>query len=424
MESTMTRARRLLAFVIVPALGIVSPLLALPALTAAHGATAWAAIAVGLSLGSGGAVIAELGWALTGPQRVARTSRARARYYFALSLVTKLLSITPVMLIASVLAFVLFPLDRSLSVLAAIAGSATGLSQNWFFIGRGAPGKILFFDTLPRVAFVVFSAILLTFGAPAEAYVLLGLLVPSLLSPLLGVFVVGLRPAEFKRWKWNRLVYIMRSQLPAVSGRLASSIYIAIPSALVGMISPSSVAHFAAVERLTRMSLSVLAAVPNYLQKYVGEVSTLSCKISRSLKAIFICLLVGVVSGTGYAILVPYVADYVFTGTVEVDPSLAWTAGGIILVVCVSRATGNIGLVTVRRITSIMRSAMLGALVGLPLIVVLALRWGALGALMGMLVAEIAVLCYQLISFRRAARLIRTRIVTPCTAADLSSRGL
>lgn len=392
----------MLLFLIVPALGIVSPLIALPALTAAHGADAWASIAVGLSLGSGGAVIAELGWGLTGPQRVARTTPLRARYYFALSLVTKLFSVAPIMLVSGVLVFVLFPLNSSLAVLAAVSGTANGLNQNWFFIGRGSPGMILYFDTIPRVGFVVISAVLMALGLPPELYVIVGLLTPSLLSPVLAAFFLGIRPADLSRWRCRRLFRIMRFQIPAVSGRMASALYIALPSALVGLVSPVSVGTFAAVERVTRMFLSLLAAIPNYLQKFVGEVSTLKLKVSRTYKSLLICTLVGAVSGIFFAFILPFVSQIIFAGTVRVTPGQVWLASGVVFIVCVSRATGNIGLVTVRRIRSITRSAMLGAVLGLPSIVMLGIAWGATGALLGMLAAEIAVLTYQLFAFWRA----------------------
>ena len=61
-----------------PALSAVTPLIAIPAITSTAGARGWEAYALGLSIGSAACVIIELGWPLTGPQRVAAEPRVAA----------------------------------------------------------------------------------------------------------------------------------------------------------------------------------------------------------------------------------------------------------------------------------------------------------------------------------------------------------
>ena len=89
-------ASAFLSYLAVPLLNAVSPLLALPAITAHFGGSAWAAIAVGQSLGGTAGVIVELGWGLSGSQRVARMSPRNRANAFGVSLVAKAIVGVPV----------------------------------------------------------------------------------------------------------------------------------------------------------------------------------------------------------------------------------------------------------------------------------------------------------------------------------------
>lgn len=390
--------RRLLLFVLIPAFGIVSPLLALPALTREHGSEAWADIALGQSLGMAFAVIAELGWGLDGPQRVSRVNVVRAGQYAALAGLTRFVVWVPSAAIAGAFAWLLTPYDSHLSAMAAVSASASALSFSWFFIGRGIPRAIIVSETVPKLLGAISATILLVMGSPAIYYPIVAILVPSLLASVIGSILAGCSWASLKNFSWRRRIKIIRCSGAAVVARLSSAAYITIPTTLVGIVSPSSVALFASTDRLARMALSILAAIPNFLQGWVGKSQTPHLKATRVRSAIIGNVVVGVVAGSVFSLFVPYVSQFTFSGTTNITGELAWMSGCLIAIVCTSRATGNIALVASRKVRLIALSSFVGAIVGLPMVGILARHFGPAGGVAGILTAELCVLTVQCVA--------------------------
>jgi hypothetical protein len=400
----MSRTRsplRLLGFLLIPAISAVSPLLALPAVSAKGGASVWAAIAIGQSVGIAGATIVELGWGLTGPQRVSRASRGNRRRALALSLQSRLLVFPLVAALAASSAWLLAPEHRELSAVTAVASSATGLSLIWFFIGIGAPGRLLLTDALPRLALVSASAFAISHNAPIMLYPICGLLAPALLAPILGSLNTRIRPSDFGGVGLKRTILVVRIQGVAMSGRLVSALYIALPITLVSLVAPQAVPVFAAAERLQRMYLSILAAIPNVLQSWVGRPPSRTLRLQRAEVSVGLNAGVGIVAGLIFAIIAPSASRVVFSGQASISTELAWLCALVIFLVCCSRAVGGLVLVALSRFQSVTTSALVGAIVGVPLILVLASRLGAPGGLLGELVAEAAVLCVQIVFWLR-----------------------
>jgi hypothetical protein len=394
----MTRMRsplRLLGFLLIPAISAVSPLLALPAVSAKGGASVWAAIAIGQSIGIAGATIVELGWGLTGPQRVSRASQGNRRRALSLSLQSRLLIFPLVAALAATSAWFLAVEHRELSAVTAVASSATGLSLIWFFIGIGAPGRLLLTDALPRLALVSASALAISNGAPIMVYPIVGLLVPALLAPLLGSLNTRIRFSDFRGISLKRTLLVVRIQAVAMSGRLVSALYIALPITLVSLVAPQAVPVFAAAERLQRMYLSILAAIPNVLQSWVGRPASRMRRLNRAEISVGLNASVGILAGLIFAVIAPSASRFVFSGQASISTELAWLCAGVIFLVCCSRAVGGLVLVALGRFHSVATSAVVGAVVGVPLILLLASRLGASGGLLGELIAESAVLCVQ-----------------------------
>jgi hypothetical protein len=386
---------RIVGFAAVPALSAISPLVALPAVTSVGGAQVWAAIAIGQSLGLAGATLVELGWGLNGPQRLARSSSQNRRRALAMSLQTRLLVFPMVALACGALAWFLTPSFKGLAVAMAIGSAATGLSLVWYFIGRGSPTRLLMTDSIPRLILVTLSAIAVLNGAPLLAYPLLGVLAPALIAPSVGAVVEKLGWRDFKGVGISRTTLLIRSQFVAMSGRFVSALYIALPITLVGAVAPQAVPIFAAAERLQRMYLSVLAAIPNALQGWVGRPGLMSARLRRAEISTYFNAGVGFVSGFVFAIGAPFASDLVFSGVAHVPFELSLLCGGVIFLVSCSRAVGGLVLVAVNRVRVVLQSAAIGALVGVPAILILSHRYGALGGISGEILAELSVLLVQ-----------------------------
>lgn len=393
--------RKLFGFIALPMLSAISPLIALPAITLHFGAIAWASVAVAQSIGAAAAVIVELGWGLNGPQRVARASEPNQRQMLATALATKMTVFALVGVVATVTAVLLSPSYSVTAALVAGGAAGVGLTSTWYFIGTGSPGRIMVTDSIPRIVAVCVAALIISIGAPLFVYGLATLL-PSLLSPVLSVWVTGVRRQDFRIARGGRLFLAIRLQMLALSGRAISALYIALPITLVSLVSPQAVAVFASVERLQRMSLTLLQSIPNFMQGWVGRSPDHQVRMARALQSILINGCLGLLAGVGFTVLAPWVSDFLFSGVVDVPIGLSAFGGCLIFIVCLSRATGNITLVALRKLRVISISALAGALVGVPSILVFAALLGPAGGLLGEVIAEAVVLSVQLIGVRRA----------------------
>jgi hypothetical protein len=396
-------AGRFAVFVAVPALTSLVPLLALPGVTSVAGASGWAAVAVGQSVGAAGAVVTELGWGLTGTVRVGRQSEAAARRLLAWSLATKSVAVLAVMPVAAAAAALLAPAHRPEAAAIAGVGALSSVNAVWFYIGRGDPGRLLLLDALPRTLCGVGSAVLLLHGAPLWIFVL-GVGVPALTAPVLAVRAVGLRRTDCVGMTSRRLLQVIAMQRTALAGRAVSSVYIALPVTLVAAVAPTAVvASFAAADRLQRMILTGLQALPNTVQHWVGSSPDLTTRLTRARRACVVTVLLGAGVGAGLVVLAPTVSRWLFSDTASVTRPEAVFCAGIITVVSGSRITGGVILVVLRRVRSITVSASVGACVGVVAVPVGAATHGVAGALAGTLLAELAVLGVQLDAARRGS---------------------
>lgn len=394
----MRRVLRLSLFLLIPAFSAVTPLIAIPAITHSYGAAGWEAYALGLSIGSAACVIVELGWPLTGPQRVAAESPGARWVTLVSSIRTRALTLVFLAPIAGIVAALIAANTGSgyptTACLVAVAFAAAGLSGNWYFIGIGQPLRILASDTLPRATLIVAASLAVAAGGPLEL-VPIALLIAAACSPAASLLLARHERQYPAHLTFRDDLGVMRQQLDAVGSRSIAALYMALPIALVGIFAPAALASFAAADRLMRMTLTILQAVPNALQNWLGSAQTSAERRHRVLRSIALNASLGVAAGGVFAFATPWVSQIVFTGAVNVDWLLAALGGTVLALVCVSRATGPLALVRYHRIRTITFSAAAAAIVGVPAICILAVVAGAAGAMIGEILAEVTAITVQ-----------------------------
>lgn len=398
------RARMIVGFVLLPAFNALVPLLLLPVITSRLGLHAWVGVAIAQSVGSAAAVVVELGWGLSGTQRVARQSEENRRRLIAIAAITKSMVFVPASVGAVIAVAVLVPDDPVVCAAIAIAGPVSSYGTTWVFIGLGRPGLIFLVETLPRAVALVVAAVAVQLTGSLWGFAV-PLLASTVLSAVVAHLVLGVRSRHLRGHRRRQLVVVGRAQGTALAGRAVSALYIALPVTLVSIVSPPSVvAVFAAAERLQRMILTGLQAVPNALQGWVGSPSDGASRRYRARRAVWMSLGVGVAAGTVTALVLPAASRVLFSGVADVPAGVAALCGVMIAIVSTSRATGGIALVAIGRIDAIAWSALVGAVLGVPAILLLASGAGALGAVAGEIVAEASVLAVQISVLRHAGR--------------------
>ncbi len=394
----MSHTRRTVGFALIPLLGIVTPLVVLPAITSRFGASAWVAIAVGQSIGAALVTIGELGWGLSGPQRVARMGATNAYRLAVLSAQTKCLAFVPLAALALTVGYLVAPSLPMETALIAAFTLLTAFSFAWLFLGISRPWLVIVADGLPRLVGLATAALLILLGAPFIVYPIVGLAIPAAVAPMISILIIarmsGSRSVPIASRR--QVIRTMLAQRNAVTARAASATYIALPVTIVGIAAPNYVAVFAAGERLLRMALTAIIALPNAMQGWVGRGARGEDRSKRVDLAILVNVILGTVAGCAFGFFAPWASQLLFSGVATVTSEIAWTFSFVVLIVCASRAVGGIGLVAFGGVHVIALSALAGALVGVPAIFLLSSVWDAQGAVIGEILAEGVVLVIQI----------------------------
>lgn len=384
---------------LVPIVGAFIPLMILPMISSEFGRDGWSAIALGQSVGAAGTVLVELGWSLTGPTQIARASPdERARLLITAQRSRALCALISLPALALIAASV-GPGDPEVKAVMAVGSGLAGLSAAWYFLGTGSAAGLLFSDVLPRTVATLFAAVLIAIGAPLITYPGL-LLVTSGAAALVATRIVARRlPAVSV--SASDVLDSIRGQRAAILARGVSAGYIATPVVIVGAVAPGAVPEFAAVDRVARLGLQLLQSVTNAMQAWVGQAHGPALIVRRLRSALFIHLAVGAAAGAGLVALGAWVIDLLFAGEVYPEPSMLAAGAALVVLTMTSRALGSLGLVKVEQVRWILWSALTGAAIGLPLIALLAMVNGASGALVGVAMAELAVVLVQAVGLSR-----------------------
>lgn len=405
MSETRTRrkqrqsfARRMVLLAAVPALGAVTPLVVFPTIASRHGAEGWAEVGVGFAAGAAISVIVEMGWGLNGPQLIAGAQSPRRARLLRTSVLAKYLVFTALSPLAIIIAMAASPQHSAAAVFSGLHGLTSGLSVAWFFIGVGTASRVLLYESVPRLVGALAAVLALRSGAGLEVQAMIQAAI-NIVIPVAAVRACATLPSG-ERITRTEVFGSIRSQVVAVTARGASAVYTALPVVVVSLIAPSAAAQFSAVERLQRMALAVLAAIPSAFQSWVGASVSPAQRRRRVRLASFATVLVGSMAAALFALLVNPIADVVFAGAVEIPAPLAVVSGAIVAVTMASRATGSIALVAVGNIRAIATSAVAGAVVALPLVALGSMMTGTLGGLVAELIVELVVLSVQLAALK------------------------
>ncbi|ROP65158.1 MULTISPECIES: hypothetical protein [unclassified Curtobacterium] len=390
---------QLALYVGAPLLGSLAPLVVIPAVTSQYGAAGWASVAVALSVGLAGAVIGELGWVVVGPQKVSR-DRAAASGLYERALASRLVAVGVLALPVAVASGTLAHEHRTAAVLLGLGILGGALSPSWYWTGLGRPATILLVEALPRMTLALSAAGAIALGAPLESYGA-ALCAAAALTVLLSARTAGVR-AWPSRAAFRAAPSTARSQSVVMLGRTISTLYRALPAALLAGVAPGAVATFSAVDRPLRMGLQFLAVVPQRLQTWVGVEDQVIAR-RRAVQVVLMNIGLGAAAGVLVLAAMPTFVAVLFTGVVAVDGALAAIAGLLVAVVCAARGFG-LALVALGRADASTWAAASSAVVGIPGAVLGGVLAGAEGTMAALVIAEFVGLVLQWGILARAVR--------------------
>lgn len=397
--------RRLRAFSLPPLLSTTASLIFLPVLARVVTTEEWVALAVGQSVGSAASIAITMGWTLNGPAAVAGGRSIERRDLYVGSLTSRALAFVVVAPMGALVAIVLTaPGQQDLAVTMTLAAALGGLSPTWFNIGVGAARDMLVFDLSPRVAATLAAAGALVLGLPTEVY-------PALLAVAaiggVGAFSIRLIRRE-PRSAAARLpvrVLVRRQLSPAVT-ELAAGSYSAASLALVASQTDlQSMANYASGSRLYQFSLIAIIVLSQASQGWVAERA--GHEHERLRLALRVHLLLGALGMVAITILGPPLTRVLFSDSLAVSTSVAAAFGTAFCAIAINTGLGRHVLVLGHRSGVILRSTIFGALVGVPLTLVMSARFGAMGGAAALAISEMAVCLYQVPASVKVLRAFR-----------------
>jgi O-antigen/teichoic acid export membrane protein len=400
LTSAVTLARRWMAYTFTTLIGAVVPLLSLPLIAHKFGAPGWTAIAIGQSVGSGGAVCIAFGWPLLGPREAAMNVGEDRLNLLRRARATNLAISVPTFVVVTIAAWLAAKGYTIACLLSAWSTALLGFSLSWYFIGRSSPKRLFTADVGPRVAGALIGILAIAIGGPLWTYPTCGLVVYA--CALIVVYRSEMRalpPAV--RVGWDELVHTLKGQRAGAVTQLASIVYINLPLTLFALVGAVGTAQFAAVDRIYRLSLVALQPITQVFQGWVPGGGNIWRRAWTSIK---VHTAIGLLVAVGAPLCFPWISRILFGGTAHIGVALASTYGVIIMVVLLTRAISSGYLVQHGRNRSLVLSAGLGSAIGLVLIPGLGKAFGPIGAAAGVLSAEATVLVIQGSSAYRLTR--------------------
>lgn len=385
------------------ALLAISSLLAIPAMVASSGPQAWGAIAVGQSIGGIAAVIIAYGWGLSGPAAIARADELGRMREYAESAVTKIALSVPVAGLAFVIAWIVGRQFALFSGVGALSMATIGLTAGWYFVGRGHPWRMLFFETLPRVAGTMVGILFMVTGSSALIGVLWQLFGMVAAFALCSVLI--LRP-----WKTRLIRSISRKpvrrvlldQRQGITSSILSSLYASTPIVIVTLLAPAVLPVYAVVEKVQRQVIVALGPFVTVLQGWIPRARDSAVLSTRVRHGILATAVFAVVLGVAMLAVAPALIRWLGGGLIQPTFAILTLMATITAVSLFESVVSKAALSALERLDVVARSIAIGSMVGLPLVAVGTISLGALGALVGILTGLALRLVLELVGMRSA----------------------
>ena len=371
-------------------------LFAIPILVSTAGPATWAVIALAQSIALLWGVAVSFGWGTTGPAMVAGMEPGLRPQMYADSLVSRGYLFSMTLPAAMFVVYLVAHHDRLLTAMACIAYVLPFLGAAWFFVGDAQPRRLFLYDTLPQSLGVVAGLMGLIWTRSAFAFVLAVALFNAV-SVGLSAFQIFQRAADRPHIHWNFQAAMGRlaGQRHGVITAATSSLYVNTPLIAVSAIVPGGLAVYAMGDKFFRYSLTALGPVIQVLQGWIPDPSP-STRDRRVRRTMLIAPLAGVAGGAAIAFLAPWAATLLSGGRIGLGHALSIPFGAVFFGVAISQMVGLACLIPLGRGNALVRSTLLGAVLGIPMIAVGAIIWGVVGVAWAVAASEVVVALFQL----------------------------
>jgi O-antigen/teichoic acid export membrane protein len=384
--------RRFAGFTFVPLVGTLAPLVLLPIAARVGGIDGWYSLSVGQAVGTFGSIVISYGWNVLGPALVATAEVGDSqRALWAESLRERLLLAAIVVPIAALISMSLASPDYIVFTTAmAVAFSLGGLTPNWYFIGRGDPTSMAFYDMLPKLVATLLTALIIFLTGSLWAYPVLWIL-SSLVGLLAAHRSVGY-PSIFKGSQVSTTLRGLRKRLGVAMIDGLGGVYISAPVPIAGATgSVTGAGMIASADKLYRFGLIAVTTLGNTLQAWTLDPSAPNQR-GRQQKAILAHIVLGVVGMCCLGVLGEFATSLLFGSESRAAAEATWYYGVAFLAVSTSTPLIRNLLVPAFKTRFVLAGTAVGAIAGVVAMFFLGKSYGPNGVAAGFMLSEIALL--------------------------------
>jgi hypothetical protein len=404
LRSNASAVRKIGTFAVSVGFATVLGVVSIPTLVGAIGPEAWASIALAQSVSQLFGILVAYGWGATGPSTIASLPAAARPYAFRQSLISRSYLLV-VAFVGETIALTLLTRGQlSLAALAALCYLLPFAGASWYFVGEGRPGRMFLCDSLPSMLGAV--AGLIGAALTHQTLVFLGFQAAgNLLSVVIDAAVVlrGMPRLRAADLSLRAAIAALRGQTHAVTSAILSGLYMNMPVVAVQTLDPALLPVYAMADRFFRYASVAYSPIQQYLQGWVpnrdpGE------QRRRIRFAVFAAFGFGAAGGTAVAVLSPVLSGVLSHGKIIVPLSYSVALGIAFVGVALSAVVGYACLVVLDRHPVLAASTFVGAIVGIPLMILFAALRLPAGVASAVAASELIVAGYQLVALRNTLR--------------------
>jgi hypothetical protein len=382
--------------------GGIAAVVSVPAMVAAGGAAAWGAVAIGQAIGLVASTVVLCGWNRSGPSAVALADASGRRREYLDSLRLRFAAFGPVALAAVLIAVVLTPGHQSLAALGALVATLNGFMSIWYFVGTSQAYTYFVFETLPRVIGTVVGIELMRSGFGVGAGLIsigAGLVLGSACATL-KILSFTANAGASPRPK-RSLSQLLAAQRDSLSSTVGAAVYNALPLSIVSVVAPASQPVFALADKMLKQFSSATYPLVTAIQGWVPRAPMGPARVHRARIAIVASCGISVVLAVGTAMFGGQLLAWMGNGQIATPNTVivlvaAWLALGIVDGVLAQAVLSSLGMVK-----AAVRATYISAAVGLPLVILGAIYFGAVGALGGVLAGFVVRIVIELFDLKK-----------------------
>lgn len=245
----------------------ITSLASIPALITADGLASWSGFAIGQAAGGVAAAAVNLGLRVSGPTEVASTSDAARRGLLLRSITVRVVILVPATVIAASVAGAVAPTVAVIAWLGVLQQSVNGMSDRWYLVGMAKPVAVFLWDAVPRTLanLAAVAAVYLADAGLLEAAAILFL---GTAVAWLATTLASLRMTSGVHAAPMTVRDFLRGQTSGLWVNVSESTLVAAPVLLIGALVPSALADYAFYDKVYRQGTSAMAPVAQVLQPW------------------------------------------------------------------------------------------------------------------------------------------------------------